>query len=98
MRAGELGATGASGFAWVFHSDRSQTLHATTITYDVSRTQVRTELRSDAPGIVIAILLIALGVASGWIYFLRRKPRRDPAVLWFGILALLYVFRLRFCP
>ncbi len=54
---------------------------------------MRASLRGDIPGIAIGILVLAL--ASGALLLYRFRSRtKDPALLWFGVFAALYGFRL----
>ena len=53
---------------------------------------VRRVLLADAPRLVVAIVSIAIGLASILVQWMRRKTQ-DRVRLWFGLLALLYGYR-----
>ncbi len=60
---------------------------------DMFSEQVRSSLRRDIPGVVLGILLLAVGLGAVALFRLRARGK-DPALLWFGIFAGLYGLRL----
>jgi len=58
----------------------------------VTRADVRDMLRADALGLVLGVLLLAVGLLSAAFY--GRSRRREASLLWLGSLALLYGLRL----
>lgn len=59
---------------------------------DMYSGQVRDALLHTAVGIVIAILLVATGVAC-LVLYQRRGRTKDPALRWFGVFLILYGLR-----
>src|SRR3974390_1918235 len=53
---------------------------------------MRRLLLADAARLIVAIVSIAIGLASMLVQWLRRKTQ-DRVRLWFGLLALLYGYR-----
>lgn len=62
---------------------------------DLHSDLVRATLWSDAPGVILGIVLCATGAAAMILYRIRARTK-DPALLWFGLFALLYGLRLLF--
>lgn len=55
--------------------------------------EVRSALRQTALGVTLALLFTAGGVACVALY-LRRRRRKDPALLWFGVFLICYGIRI----
>ncbi len=58
----------------------------------ITRADVRDMLRPGALGLVLGVLLLAVGLLSAALY--GRSRRREASLLWLGSLALLYGLRL----
>ena len=54
---------------------------------------VRNVLRRDAAGIALGVLFVAIGLLGMALFRLRARGK-DPALLWFGVFALLFGVRM----
>lgn len=58
----------------------------------IPRDRLLATLRADAPGVVLGILILAVGLGAFILYRLRARSK-EPTLLWFGLFALLYGVR-----
>jgi len=59
----------------------------------ISRADLLTIPRADAPGSVLGVPFVAIGLAAIALHRLRSRGK-DPVLLWFGLFGLLYGIRL----